>query len=221
MHQVELHRLWVGHTHEMIDQLFGVISRFLRGIMGKTGKGRDVLTPQQLVEALYEAISQGARNDREPARVVLSEGAFDFESFITGYINPHLKGYAATYDPQEAAPGVSRIPDKKCSNTHSVRISRSPEGFVGCQFKADAITGDWGEFHRIWIAEGPKAEDLLKLQFKRYSANDWDKLDAFKADLDRVARHLDSKMTPGDMVPTIIGPIRPLTAASKRNASGI
>lgn len=72
-----------GHTHEDIDQMFSVISRWLI-------KQEVVHTPQQLAKYLAEDVwkSEGV----EPPRVQWVRNVYDFKAYYNSSLNPHIRG---------------------------------------------------------------------------------------------------------------------------------
>jgi hypothetical protein len=90
---VHLNRLFVGHTHEDIDRIFGIISRYLRGILNMKGGGLDVLTPQDLADAIMQAFASGAamktaHGNPLPAHTVTASGSFDCKSWLDSFLTP-------------------------------------------------------------------------------------------------------------------------------------
>ena len=61
--------LLVGHTHEDIDQLFSVISRYMKSLL-------DVMTPQQFQREMANAI------DKRPHVIEEMKAVLDWDSFL-------------------------------------------------------------------------------------------------------------------------------------------
>jgi hypothetical protein len=202
--KVVLTRLPVGHTHNDLDAIFGIISMALHGT-GVFDTGRGCLHPFDFGETLRAAFV----SDRSKPVVVWLNGFYDFVAYYKDHLSL-LAGYGASCQYTAALGEAPRMDAKRVSHLRVVHIQLDPQASIAtARFATDGVAAERGEFYPRQ-ARKPDSSPLAAGEWcsldghtgaavlrsmpvgapsrVQCSSADWDKLPSFSETLSKMRR---------------------------------